>query len=66
MKNDIFIVNWNKCMINMWITSTIYFDFSDVFMYSLFMLSNSNFNFWFWNFIVYTKHVDYYNHIFWL
>jgi len=66
MENDIFIVKWNKCMIIMWITVTIYFDYIHVSIYSLFMLRSSNFNVWFWHFIVYTKPVDYYNKIFWL
>jgi len=44
MENDILIVNWNKCMIIMWITITIYFDFSHVSMYSSFILRSSNFN----------------------
>ena len=35
MENDIFIVNWNKSMIIMWINSTIYFDFSHVAIYYL-------------------------------
>jgi len=50
-------------MIIMWITITIYFDFSHVPTYSLFMSSSNKFKVWFRHFIVYAKHVDYYHNL---
>jgi len=47
-------------MIIKWITVPIYLDFSHVSINLLFMLGSNKLNVWFWDFIVYVKHVDYY------